>query len=136
MCVLHVHSRSNSFAEFLKTSSLPFYRVVEKGEGRFDGKGEPSEVFVFSCDVSKKEWTDLDGQLEDAFLFLQKYEDQLKNLRRTHEVDDIRLDFPYHCRLGNGIMVQCDYLSPQFLKLAGELGIGIELSQYPACQEE
>lgn len=42
------------------------------------------------------------------------------------------LDFGYYLRLdGQRVLVQCDFLPSELLKLAGELGIGIELSLYP-----
>ena len=45
----------------------------------------------------------------------------------------MRLDFGYgRCPTA---AVQCDYLPPELLALAGSLGIGIELSLYPADKD-
>jgi len=86
--------------------------------------------------VSERDWTDLAGQIEDAHAFLRMHEQKLRSLKTTHELTDIRLDFPYSCRLDDQIFLQCDYLPPEFLKLAGDLGVGIELSHYPPSEED
>jgi hypothetical protein len=75
----------------------------------------------------------LDRQVEDAIEFLCKYEKELLNLVAEYKVDDIRLDFPLDSRLregDDGIVAQFEYLPPELLKLAENIGIGIELSYY------
>ena len=44
-------------------------------------------------------------------------------------VEDMRLDFGIERR---DVAVQCDYLPPDLIRVAALLGLGIELSQYPA----
>jgi len=136
MCVLHVTSKTKSFAGFLRETGFPIYQSHEKGEVSAIGKRQPYDDFGFSSDVSKRNWTDLAGQIEDAHTFLREHEEALRSLTATHETTDIRLDFPYSCRLDEQIFMQCDYLPPEFLRLAGELGIGIELSHYPPIEED
>ena len=72
MCVLHVKSKTDSFAEFVKQTTLPVYSCHEKGEERFKGKRPPCDHYGFSCDVSTREWDDLSAQIADAIAFLQK----------------------------------------------------------------
>ena len=67
--------------------------------------------------------------------FLKKYEPQIQNLIRQYSIDDIRLDFPYECRLDEQIFIQSDYLTPDLLYIAGKLGIGIELSHYAVSED-
>jgi hypothetical protein len=131
MCILHITSEAVSFSAYLAESTLPVYRSHEKGDIRGRGKREPYQNYGFSCIVSEREWTDLSGQVQDAATFLRHHEIELQKLIATHPVDDIRLDFPYSCRLDEQVFAQFDYLPPEFLKMAGGLGIGIELSHYP-----
>ena len=131
MCVLHVTSESSSFEGFLNTSSLPVYRSHEKGDISIHGKRQPASDFGFSCTISEKPWTDLAGQIEYAHEFVTRYSTELKTLSLNCVISDIRLDFPYSCRLDNQFFTQCDYLPAGFLRIVGELGIGIELSHYP-----
>ncbi|MDZ7619716.1 MAG: hypothetical protein U1E05_22175 [Patescibacteria group bacterium] len=135
MCVLHVTSDTRSFAGFLRETAFPSYASHEKGDARTSGERQPYDDFGFSSDVSKRDWTDLAGQIEDAHAFLREHEAVLRSLTATHAISDIRLDFPYSCRLGEGVFAQCDYLAPEFLRLAGELGVGLELSHYPPMEE-
>lgn len=115
MCVLHVSSQTASFAEFLEKTTLPIYQADEDS---------------FSANVSAKDWLDVGGQVEDAYKFLLKYESELRELVRDYQLDDIRFDLPYYCRLDEQIFMQCDYLPPKFLHLAGDIGVGLELSLY------
>ncbi|WP_153306595.1 hypothetical protein [Desulfogranum japonicum] len=131
MCVLHVSSKTTSFAAFLENSQFPAYKKHEKGEvNKIRYKPVTYQDYGFSSVVSKGEWDDLAGQISDAHTFLQKYGQELRSVISTHEDIDIQLDFPYSCRLNEHILMHSDYLPPEFLKLAGELGIGITLSHY------
>ncbi|UCG16139.1 MAG: hypothetical protein JSV19_12675 [Phycisphaerales bacterium] len=87
-------------------------------------------------DVSKREWDDLPGQIEDAIDFLHRFHDELQRLVSFAGVEDVGLDFPHDLRIGRpGVAVQCDYLPSSLLREAGNLGIGIEVSLYPAGGE-
>ena len=135
MCVLRVTSKAASFSGFLKNSQLPVYLSYEKGDLRDLGKRRPYEDYGFYCDVSEREWTDLLGQIGDAIVFLRKHEDELRRLITMHVIDDIRFDFPYSCQLDERMFLQSNYLPPEFLRLAGSLGIGVELSLYPPATD-
>lgn len=131
MCVFHVSSETDSFENFLLNTTLPVYQTHKHGDERSNGKRSPYNDYGFSCDVSKKEWNDFPGQVEDAISFLKSHSYELKRLATNHVVSDMRLDFPVESRLvANELFSQCDYLPPELIKLAGEVGIGIEISQY------
>ncbi len=134
MCVLHVTSQFDSLASFLEGSGLPSYEAHEKGEPIFPLAKDAGEYVDagFSCVVSEKDWDDLQGQIDDAITFLQQYEKQLLDLVSRYNITDIRLDFPLQCRnaLDENMVCQSDYFSPELLRFAGRLGIGIELSRY------
>ena len=129
MTMLHVTSGSSSFKIFLGQTKLPISESYEKGD-TFSSKRPPHKDYGFSCKVSKGKWDDFYGQVQDALEFLKKFETELINLMQKCSVDDIRLDFGYSCRLSDKILVQCDFLPPELLKMAGKLNIGIELSLY------
>jgi hypothetical protein len=137
MCVLHIKSNTDSFKKFIKQSNLPIYSSHEKGGERFKGKRPPHNDYGFSCDVSTKEWNDFPGQVEDSIKFLKNHILELKQLIESYSIDDIRLDFPVECRLvRNELFTQCDYLPPELIKLAGQVGIGIEISQYWPSEDD
>jgi hypothetical protein len=136
MCVLHVTSKTKSFTNFLNETKFPAYQSHEIGEVRKTGRKYPYDDYGFSSIVSKRDLNSLADQIEDAKTFLQKHKEVLLKMLSTHSVTDIRLDFPYYCRLDEQFFTQCDYLPPTFLKLVGGLGIGIELSLYPIDDED
>jgi hypothetical protein len=75
----------------------------------------------------------LSGQVKDAIVFLQKHQSEIARLAGFPGVEGRTLDFGYHNR---NVFVQCDYLPPELLVLAGSLGVGIELSLYPAPSDK
>ena len=75
----------------------------------------------------------MSGQSEDAIKFLRKHQSEISRLAEFPGADDRRLDFGYNNR---NAFVQCDYLSPELLALAGNLRVGIELSLCPAPSDE
>jgi hypothetical protein len=61
---------------------------------------------------------------------VKKHYSEIKQLKGA---DDMRLDFGYCLRLdkkGEPFWIQCDLLPPDFLRMCGDLNIGIELSLY------
>jgi|688.fasta_scaffold1350279_1 hypothetical protein len=134
MCVLRVSSRRKTLTDFLSGSQIPNYDAHDKNTPQKLGreKGKPFGYSGFKSSVSEKEWDDLPGQIADAIRFLQRYKSDLKQLRDKYKVRDLTLDFPYYLRIGtNNVVMQCDFLPLKLIGLAGELGIGIELSLYP-----
>ncbi len=139
MCVLRVSGEQFDVDEFMRDSNLSPYQIFHKGERRFPESSRNKTCFDVSglkIDVSKREWDDLPGQIDDAISFLRRFHDELERLVGFPNVEDVRLDFPYELRIGRlGIVGQCDYLPSTLLREAGNLGIGIELSLYPAGDE-
>ena len=68
-------------------------------------------------------------QAEEATAFLLDHAEQVQRLCKWPGVEDMRLDFRVERR---DVAVQCDYLPPDLSRVAGLLGLGIELTQYPA----
>jgi len=129
MCVLHVQSLTCSFKPFLGQTSLPVYMAYEKGERKIKQPEKYRDCYAFSCSVSDTAWSDLDGQIEDAERFLEQHEAELTRLRETMQVDEIRFDFPYECRLGS-VVVQGEYIPASFASLCGK-PIGLCFAEVP-----
>jgi hypothetical protein len=128
-CVFHVSGQDFGVDEFLEATSLKPNQVWRRGEVR-NRKGEICEHSGFSMNVSEIDG-DLAGQCEDAIIFLRRHKAELAQLAALPGANDRRLDFGYDRR---DVAVQCDYLPPELLALAGSLGIGIELSLYPQSE--
>lgn len=50
-------------------------------------------------------------------------------------VDDMRLDFPVHLRIGEEVFAQFELFPAELVEKAGALGLGLELSMYPPGQD-
>ena len=126
-----------SFREFVEKSDVPIYDSHEKGDPCKFKKRPPKNDYGFQCSVSDKDFDDFDGQVSDAIAFLRNHFNEMKELVSEYDIDDFRLDFPIECRLiKNNLFSQCDFLPPELIKLSGEIGLGIEMSQYYPSEEE
>lgn len=138
MCIFHVSSQTSSFKQFLEANpGLPVYQSHEKGEmPKIKQEEQAHEDYGFSCDVSDRDWSDMEGQIVDMISFLEVYTPYLQELKATHQIDDWRFDLPYECLLNDEKFTQFDYLPPKLMHLAGALEIGIELSLYALSPDE
>jgi len=139
MCVLRVEGKQFDPRMFLERSRLPAYESWLEGGPRLIGAkrwGATHDSSGFKVDVSRKEWTDLPGQIEDALRFLEHFRDELRAIVATPGVECVWLDFPFAVRATeHAPFLQSVFLPPNLLALAGELGVGIEVSVYPPISE-
>jgi hypothetical protein len=127
MCFLKVFSETDSFKSVEKTTNMPVYSTYDKGEKRH-GKNKVILDYRISFDVSKKDWDNLEGQIEDAIHFLTTYYNELEELFKTHNISTAFLDFPIYSRLNDNIVNQNDHLPKELIALAGKLSLGIEMA--------
>lgn len=130
MCVLKVYSDNDSFKEFAETTSIPVYSMYEKGDCKSKLKEVVRTDYRISFDVSDREWDDIEGQIEEAILFIEKNFDELMVLMSTHSISKAYLDFPLYSRLDENIVNQNDHIPAKLIGLAGKLSLGIEMSIY------
>ena len=67
-------------------------------------------------------------QIEDAISFLKSNQKELAKLLEFPGADTNYIDFAIEDRLDVGL--QCDRFPPELLRLAGNLGIGIEIERW------
>lgn len=129
-CVFHASGEQFAVDVFLAESTLAPYKIYRRGEPtrRTAQPGRQHEDSGFSLLASAADG-DLAAEGSDALLFLRTHASELARLAQFPGVTDLRLDFAYYRRK---TLLQCDYLPPELLFLAGSLRIGIELSLYPA----
>ncbi len=128
MCFLKVHSDTDSFKSFEKMTKVPVYSSYDKGDRQ--GKSRFRTDYKISFDVSDKDWDDLEGQIEDAILFLTKHYDDLEQLFKTHNITEAYLDFPIYSRLEGDIVNQNDHLPKELIVISGKLSLGIVMAIY------
>ena len=124
-CVLRASGAKFLPAEFLARSSLRACNVFHSAEPR--GSASVWNTSGFTVEVSAASGEEFDQQIADALAFLHRHSDELNLLANMNELEDLRLDFGVSRQNG---FLQCSYLPPELLRLAGKLNIGIEISIY------
>ena len=127
-CVLRIDGEDLDADALVRVTSLSIYRVDRKGEtGLLRSRG-PHKRSAVHIDVSDAPFSDLSQQIADAVAFLDRNADAIAAAARFPGVQDARLDFGVEAK---DVAIDSNYLPPDLLRRAGELGVGIELSMYP-----
>ena len=133
--MLRIHGADLDPDAVMNCVSIEATAIHRKGEPIFRSK--PSRGTKTSSSVtylaSDADFSELERQQEDAIAFLQRYGDDIKQALATPGCEGGTLDFGIDRR---DVAVQCDYFPPELIALAGKLGLGIELTQYPPSSDE
>ena len=124
-CVLRASGDEFVPAEFLDRSSFNACNVFLLGERR--GGSSVWTTSGFTVEVSSASGEEVEKQIQDALEFLDRHREELVRLVDTPGLTDLRLDFGVSRKK---VFLQCNYLPPELLRAAGDLGIGIEISIY------
>jgi hypothetical protein len=127
-CYFRATGDSFDVDAFLASSSLVPDNVFHRGEPCQVNRERNRPFTGFAVQLTEN-FGRLCAQTAEVTMFLREHELELSRLSRYPGVTDIRLDFGYE--RDPEAAVQCDYLPPDLVALAGSLGIGIELSLYP-----
>lgn len=118
------------------STDLPVVSCQVKGQLRKRSTEERYGTHRVSIAVSDKKWDDFKGQVADAAKFLAKHETELRKLMASHETTNAYLDFPLYSRLNGEVANQNDHLPRDLIRLAGRLGLGIEMAIYERDKDD
>lgn len=134
MCVLRVNGVTFDPRAYLRTSTMTACAGHLRGQPRRrtkpDGDRHADSGFVVR--VSEASWSNLAEQARDAVTFIVTHEAELAALAVMPDVDDVRLDFPVYRR---DVFVQCELFPRDLVRLAGRVGLALELSLYPEADD-
>ena len=134
--VLRAYGDAFDVDAFLDGCTLPVCAVKRRGEPKFPAsqpngpQHERSGVHVTASDAGFDEFP---RQTNEAAAFLRAEFEQVRRLVMWPGVEGVSLDFGVHRR---HVLVQCDVMSPELVRVAGSLGLAIELSQYPSPETD
>jgi len=131
-CVLRVYGRQFDVDVWVKRGTLVPCAVHRRGEPRLPATKPNGPKHRWSgCNVvvSDRERTDFAGQLRDVRRFLGRHSRALRALRRRRGVEGAVLDFGVEGR--EDVVVQGEIISEEVVRLAGGLGLALEISHYP-----
>ena len=131
-CILVIRGKKFNVDTFISKSNLRPYSVFYKGQPIFKTKpkGKKSGYNGLSIDVSKASMDDLKSQINDAIRFLKRNKEKLSHIAKTKTITSSYLSFGCNQRIGRKIAIQSDLFPNTLIKLAGEVGLGIELVIY------
>jgi hypothetical protein len=124
-CVLRASGDEFQPLHFLEDSGFVPCNVFRKGERKAEGRVWGSSGFTVV--VSEASGGNFARQIRDAVEFLRRHQEELARLMKCAGLEDARLDFGVSRKDG---FLQSSYLPPELLRLAGGLGIGVEISIY------
>lgn len=135
-CILRASGRKFQAEEFCVKSPLMPCRIFRKGEPRFP-KSQPQGPQItaggLNIVVSAADFHQLARQVKEAIAFLRKHSTEIKRLVRYPGVESVGLDFGITWK---DVIVQGDYLPAELIRLAGALGLDIEISHYPVSEKK
>jgi hypothetical protein len=136
-CVLRIDGSKFKVDDFLKSTDLKPYKIFRVGEKIKIGKRKFKESNGCYFDLSQAEFNNFEQQRKDAIEFLKSHYNELEKVFGfgLNENENPTIDFGTTTRM-NDVSIQCDYLEPELLKLAGNLNFGIEISQYHPSIED
>lgn len=119
---------------FLDGCTFPVCHVYRRGEPLFPThlEGRRNRLSGVSIDVSDTDFGPLVEQVVEAIEFLRSEAEQIRRLVEWPGVEGVTLDFGIEWR---NVAAQCDHLPAELVRLAGGLGLALEVSHYPISAE-
>src|SRR6185312_5861014 len=133
-CDLVILGKDLDIDAFLAKTKLHGFTRIYKGEPRFKSKPEGRKVehSRIAIETSKADFDELDKQIKDTIRYLKTHKEKLSYINQVKEVDLALLDFGINLRIDKKkVLLQSDRFPAELLRLAGEIGLDIELSIYP-----
>jgi hypothetical protein len=133
-CNLLILGKDLDIDEFLSNTKLRGFRKNYKGQPTFKTKSNGGKLVHSSLliETSKADFDDLKKQIKDTIRYLKRHKDKLSYINKVKEVDMALLDFGINLKIDRKkILLQSEMFPNELLKLAGEIGLDIELSIYP-----
>ena len=138
-CNLVILGKNLDIDAFLAQSKLRGFARIYKGEARFKSQpdGKKVEHSRVAIQTSKAGFDELDKQIKDTIRHLKRHKGQLSYIKHVKEIDLALLDFGINLRIDKKkVLLQSDRFPSELLKLAGEIGLDIELSLYPIDMQD
>jgi hypothetical protein len=134
-CILWITCDCSS-PELLKTLGLQPYKIIEKGSVVATAAGEKHyDHTVCSFDVSKESFLDFKVLVQEAIQWLSINFEKLALLGSLKA--GAKLEFGYYTQfVDSKIVAQYDTIPYTLIKLAADLKMDIELSQYWYSEEQ
>ncbi len=123
-CIFRINGNELILEDLLSLLSKP-EKLFRKGEEKGKKVIQKNSANYL---VSEADFDQFQNQKQDAIKYLQKNNKTLREVMALSGVESACLDFAVE---ESESFTQSKYFEPELLKLAGNLGIGIEITMYP-----
>ena len=134
--VLRAYGNAFDVDAFLDGCTLPVCAVKRRCEPVLpasQSNGRRHEGSGVHISASEAGFDEFAQQAADATEFLRREFEQVRRLCGWPGIEGVTLDFGVHRR---DVVAQYDVFPSELVRVAGSLGLAIELSQYPVFGEE
>jgi hypothetical protein len=132
--VLRAYGANFDVDAFLVGCTLPVCSVKRRGEPVFpesQPNGRRQQWSGVHVPASDADFGEFPRQVEEAAAFLRANAAALRRLCEFPGVEAVTLDFGV---TRGDAAVQCHHLPAELVRLAGSLGLAIDLSEYPVAE--
>ena len=138
-CILTIAVKNFDVDTFISVSKLKLYKISYKGQPKFKTKPNSEKLShsLLSIETSNADFNNLNKQITATVCFLKRNKEKLSHIALTKGIDHAILDFGIDLRIDREkVLYQSDRIPSELLKLAGNLGLDIQLLIYPADMQE
>ena len=132
-CNLVILGKKLNIDSLIDEGKLDGFSKIYKGQPKYDSKpnGLKVEYSAIAIQTSKAGFDDLDQQIIDTLRYLKRNKAKLTRVRKFKNIDIAFLDFGIKLRIDNDkTHLQVDKFPNELLRVAGDIGLDIEISIY------
>jgi hypothetical protein len=137
-CYLSIGGEEFDAISFSNATKLENAIIRLKGELINPLRG-PHPISSVGVNISKADYTDLPGQIQDTISYLKNHREQLSIIKKSSGISFANLNFgvTFNIKEFNKKQIKSFFWPGELVELAGNLGISIELTLYaPASDDE
>lgn len=135
-CILSIIGTDLDIDTFVSRTKMSGFSKSYKADSISKVNPKKRKYSFVSIKTSEASFADIESQIKDTIDFLSKYQDNLRLIASTPEVEYATIDFGVDSVIDEEHLTQSFYFPINLIKICAELGIGIELSIYKEDLQE
>ncbi len=135
-CGLSIIGTDLDIDAFVSKTEMSGFNKSYKGDPISKVNPKKRKYSFVSMIISEASFNDIKSQINDSVAFLIKYQDNLRHIADTPEIEYATINFGVDSIIDEEHLTQSFYFPISLIKICAELGIGIELSIYKEDMQE
>ena len=129
-CGLSIIGTHLDIDTFVKKTKISGFSKSYKGDDISKANPRKRKYSFVSITISEADFDDINGQINDTIIFLNKYKGNLKHITTTPEIEYATISFGLDSVIDEEHLTQSFYFPLELIKICAELGISIETTLY------